>query len=55
MFAVIVVVVVLVIVIGMIVLAFNGLVRRRNQVDTNWSQIAIQLKRRYWWLPSKLD
>lgn len=55
MIAVIVVVVVLVIVIGMMVLAFNGLVRRRNQVDTAWSQIAVQLKRRYDLIPNLVE
>ena len=55
MVAVIVVVVVLIILIGMIVLPFNGLVRRRNQVDTNWSQIAVQLKRRYDLIPNLVE
>ncbi len=46
------VLVVVVLVISM--LMHSGLVRRRNQVDNAWSQIDVQLKRRYdlittWW------
>ena len=52
--AVIVIVVVLLIV-GIVVLAFNGLVRRRNQVDNAWSQIDVQLKRRYDLIPNLVE
>src|ERR1700750_910880 len=47
MVAVIVIVVLIVLIVGLAVLAFNGLVRRRNQVDNAWSQIDVQLKRRH--------
>jgi LemA protein len=53
--AVIVVVVVVVLVVGIMVLAFNGLVRRRNQVDNAWSQIDVQLKRRYDLIPNLVE
>jgi LemA protein len=52
---VIVVVVVVVLVVGIAVLAFNGLVRRRNQVDNAWSQIDVQLKRRYDLIPNLVE
>ena len=52
---VIVVVVVVVLVVGIVVLAFNGLVRRRNQVDNAWSQIDVQLKRRYDLIPNLVE
>ena len=55
MVAVIVVAVALAIVIGLAVLAFNGLVRRRNQVDTAWSQITVQLKRRHDLIPNLVE
>src|SRR2546429_7360829 len=52
-----------VIVIGVIVvlillvfwLGFNGLVRRRNQVDNAWSQIDVQLKRRHDLIPNLVE
>jgi LemA protein len=37
------------------VLAYNGLVRRRNQVDNAWSQIDVQLKRRYDLIPNLVE
>ncbi|MDQ2827088.1 MAG: LemA family protein [Actinomycetota bacterium] len=52
---VIVVVIAVGIVIGLTVLAFNGLVRRRNQVDGAWSQITVQLKRRYDLIPNLVE
>jgi LemA protein len=36
------------------VLIYNGFVRRRNQVDNAWSQIDVQLKRRYDLIPPNL-
>lgn len=33
--------------IGLVLLAYNSLVRRRNQVDEAWSDIDVQLKRRH--------
>src|SRR5712692_4190510 len=55
MVAVIVIVVVVVVVVGLVALAFNGLVRRRNQVDGAWSQIDVQLKRRYDLIPNLVE
>jgi LemA protein len=53
--AVIVVVVVVLLAVGLLVLAFNGLVRRRNQVDNAWSQIDVQLKRRHDLIPNLVE
>src|ERR1700750_688673 len=55
MVAVIVIVVLIVLIVGLAVLAFNGLVRRRNQVDNAWSQIDVQLKRRYDLIPNLIE
>ncbi|MEK7606876.1 MAG: LemA family protein [Patescibacteria group bacterium] len=38
-----------------IVLAYNSLVSRRNQVDESWSDIDIQLKRRYDLIPNLIE
>ena len=45
MIALIVIIVILAVVAIMVALLYNGLVRRRNQVDNAWSQIDVQLKR----------
>ena len=37
------------------VLIYNSLVRRRNQVDNAWSQIDVQLKRRYDLIPNLVE
>jgi LemA protein len=37
------------------VLAYNGLVRARNRVDAAWSQITVQLKRRYDLIPNLVE
>ena len=37
------------------VLTYNGLVRRRNEVDNAWSQIDVQLKRRLDLIPNLVD
>jgi LemA protein len=54
--------VVLIIVIVLVVLAglffwlgYNGLVKRRNQVDNAWSQIDVQLKRRHDLIPNLVE
>jgi LemA protein len=47
------VVVILLVVVS--VLTYNGLVRRRNQVDNAWSQIDVQLKRRYDLIPNLVE
>lgn len=52
---VIVVLVVLVVLAGLAVGLYNGLVRRRNQVDAAWSQIEVQLKRRLDLIPNLVE
>lgn len=46
-----VVVVLVVVVVGM----YNGLVRDRNRVDNAWSQVDVQLKRRYDLIPNVVE
>ncbi len=50
-----IVVIVVVLVAGIMAMAFNGLVRRRNRVDAAWSQIDVQLKRRYDLIPNLVE
>ena len=38
-----------------LIAAYNGLVRRRNQVDNAWSQIDVQLKRRLDLIPNLVE
>ena len=38
-----------------LVLMFNGLVRSKNQVDEAWSDISVQLKRRYDLIPNLVE
>lgn len=52
----VIVVIVLVVLVGLFFwLGFNGLVRRRNQVDNAWSQIDVQLKRRHDLIPNLVE
>lgn len=55
MVAVIVIVVVVVVVLGAGVLAFNGLVRRRNRTREAWSEIDVELKRRHDLIPNLVE
>ncbi len=55
MVAVIIVVVIIVVVALLFWLGFNGIVRRRNQVDNAWSQIDVQLKRRHDLIPNLVE
>jgi LemA protein len=55
MVAVIVIVVLVVLVLLFFWLGYNGLVRRRNQVDNSWSQIDVQLKRRHDLIPNLVE
>jgi LemA protein len=55
MVAVIVIVVLVVLVLLFFWLGFNGLVKRRNQVDNAWSQIDVQLKRRHDLIPNLVE
>jgi len=52
MVVVIVVVIVAVVILGGGVLAFNGLVRRRNRTQEAWSEIDVELKRRHDLIPN---
>jgi LemA protein len=52
------VIIALVVVIGLVlflVLAYNGLIRSRNQVENAWSQIDVQLKRRLDLVPNLVE
>jgi LemA protein len=51
----IVVVVVVVVLAGGGVLAYNGLVRRRNRTQESWSQIDVELKRRHDLIPNLVE
>ena len=55
MAATLIVLAVVVVVAVVSVLIYNGLVRRRNQVDNAWSQIDVQLKRRYDLIPNLVE
>ncbi len=45
-----------VVVIGLwLILTYNGLIRSRNQVDEAWSDIDVQLKRRYDLIPNLIE
>jgi LemA protein len=52
----VIVIVVIVVLIGLFFwLGYNGLVKRRNQVDNAWSQIDVQLKRRHDLIPNLVE
>jgi len=53
--ALIVIVVLLVLVAGYVGLTYNKLVGLRNRVETAWSQIDVQLKRRYDLIPNLVE
>ncbi len=55
MVVVIVVVVLVVLALLFFWLGYNGLVKRRNQVDNAWSQIDVQLKRRHDLIPNLVE
>src|ERR1700741_2443465 len=55
MIAVIVIVVIVVLILLVFWLGYNGLVKRRNQVDNAWSQIDVQLKRRHDLIPNLVE
>jgi len=38
-----------------LVLSYNGLIRARNRIDNAWSQIDVQLKRRYDLIPNLVE
>jgi LemA protein len=47
--------VLVVLVILVFILSYNGLVRLRNRIDNAWSQIDVQLKRRYDLIPNLVE
>jgi LemA protein len=53
--AVIVIVAIIVVLLLAVALFYNGLVRTRNRVDDAWSQIDVQLKRRYDLIPNLVE
>jgi LemA protein len=53
--ALIVIAVVVVLLIIWLITAYNGLIRRRNQIENAWSQIDVQLKRRHDLIPNLVE
>jgi LemA protein len=53
--AVIVIVAIIVLLLLSVALFYNGIVRTRNRVDDAWSQIDVQLKRRYDLIPNLVE
>jgi LemA protein len=53
--ALIVILVVIAVIVLVLVAIYNGLVKRRNQVDNAWSQIEVQLKRRHDLIPNLVE
>lgn len=51
----VVIVIVFVVIAGFVAISYNGLVRRRNDVDNSWSQIDVQLKRRLDLIPNLVE
>ena len=50
-----IVVLILVVLVAAVVLAYNGLVRRRNRTQEAWSQIDVELKRRHDLIPNLVE
>jgi LemA protein len=55
MWLAIVIVVIILLVIVYLVAAYNGLIRKRNQIENAWSQIDVQLKRRHDLIPNLVE
>lgn len=55
MWIAIIVIVVVVLLVVLAVVAYNGLIRSRNQIDNAWSQIDVQLKRRLDLIPNLVE
>ena len=55
MIAVYVIIGIVVVILIPFILTYNGLVRRRNQVRNSWSQIDVQLKRRFDLIPNLME
>ena len=54
-FSPIIVIAVVVLLAIYLVAAYNGLIRRRNQIENAWSQIDVQLKRRLDLIPNLVE
>ena len=55
MWILIIVLILVVVVVLYLVAAYNGLIRRRNQIENAWSQIDVQLKRRHDLIPNLVE
>ena len=55
MIGVIIIVVIVVLLVVATIVAYNGLVSKRNRVDNAWSQIDVQLKRRHDLIPNLVE
>jgi len=55
MWLTVVIVVIILLVIIYLIAAYNGLIRRRNQIENAWSQIDVQLKRRHDLIPNLVE
>jgi LemA protein len=55
MIALIVVLVIVALAVIYLIAAYNGLIRRRNQIENSWSQIDVQLKRRLDLIPNLVE
>jgi LemA protein len=55
MIPLIIVIIVVVILVGYVIVAYNGLVRSKNQIENAWSQIDVQLKRRIDLIPNLVE
>ena len=53
--ALIIIIVVVALVVIYLIAAYNGLIRRRNQIENAWSQIDVQLKRRLDLIPNLVE
>ena len=51
----VIVIVIAVVVLALVIGAYNGLIRRRNQIENAWSQIDVQLKRRLDLVPNLVE
>jgi LemA protein len=55
MIAVWIVLAILVLLVLFVIASYNGLVRARNRTDDSWSQIDVQLRRRYDLIPNLVE
>ncbi len=55
MWFLIVLLIIVVALVAYLISAYNGLIRRRNQIENAWAQIDVQLKRRYDLIPQLVE